>query len=151
MKSGVPQGSVIGPILFLVLLSDIDKDVTSSHTSSFADDTRMLREILNAIDSIALQSDLNAVFEWSVVNNMAFNDPKFDLVRYGTNQELKDSTFYTRPDGEKIEEKCHVRDLGVTMSNTAHLLSTSTRLQTLPETCVPGFFAHSNQEVQNSC
>jgi hypothetical protein len=119
MKSGVPQGSVIGPILFLVLLSDIDKDVTSSHASSFADDTRMLREILNAIDSIALQSDLNAVFKWSVDNNMAFNDPKFDLMRYGTNQELKDSTFYTRPDGEKIEEKCHVRDLGVTMSNTA--------------------------------
>ena len=119
VKSGVPQGSVIGPLLFLVLISDIDQNVTSSHTSSFADDTRLLRESLNSLDCTALQSDLDAVFQWSLDNNMTFNDSKFELVRYGTNQELKDSTFYTRPDGEHIEEKYHVRDLGVTMSNTA--------------------------------
>jgi len=118
MKSGVPQGSVIGPLLFLVLISDIDQNLTS-HTSSFADDTRILRAILNYLDCNALQSDLDSVLQWSIDNNMTFNNSKFELIRYGTNQDLKENTFYTRSDGEHIEETCHVRDLGVTMSNTA--------------------------------
>ena len=65
MKSGVPQGSVIGPLLFLVLISDIDQNLTS-HTSSFADDTRILRAILNPLDCNALQSDLDSVLQWSI-------------------------------------------------------------------------------------
>ena len=118
VKSGVPQGSVLGPLLFLVLISDIDRNV-SSHTSSFADDTRLLRAILNAHDCDKLQCDLHTIFQWSKDNNMAFNNSKFELLCYGPNQVLKDSTSYLRIDGEKIEEKTHVRDLGVTMSNTA--------------------------------
>ena len=119
VKSGVPQGSVIGPLLFLVLISDIDKDV-SSCTSSFADDTRVMKSILNEEDCRVLQSDLLKVFNWSTDNNMTFNDSKFELLRYGPNQDIKCSTSYLRRDGEKIEEKEHVRDLGVTMSNSAN-------------------------------
>ena len=51
-------------------------------------------------------------------NNMTFNNKKLELLRYGNNESLKEETTYLCPDGSPIPEKSHVRDLGVTMSDT---------------------------------
>ena len=80
--SGVPQGSVLGPLLFLILLADIDQDVSSSAVSSFADDTRFLKKIEKLLDTLLLQKDLNTVYEWSKTNNMVFNSEKFEGITY---------------------------------------------------------------------
>ena len=114
--SGVPQGSVIGPLLFLILIGDIDENVAHSFIASFADDTRLLREVKNVSDASSLQTDLEAVYEWAVNNNSTFNNKKFEALRYGTDTTLKLSTSYTAPDGSIIPEKSNLRDLGVTMS-----------------------------------
>ena len=114
--SGVPQGSVIGPLLFLILISDIDTNVVSSFLSSFADDTRVSKGVTGVSDASALQTDLEAVYEWAVDNNMSFNNLKFELLRRGPDTTLKACTNYTAPDGSIISEKEHVKDLGVTMS-----------------------------------
>ena len=114
--SGVPQGSVIGPLLFLILIGDIDQDIATSFVSSFADDTRLSRGLSGVTDASALQSDLEKVYQWAIDNNMVFNAKKFEALRYGADDVLKAITSYTSPDGSIIPDKDHLRDLGVTMS-----------------------------------
>ena len=61
--SGVPQGTVLGPVLFLVLISDISNNVDSNITS-FADDTKVFTTINNPSDCDDLQSDLDNIYLW---------------------------------------------------------------------------------------
>ena len=56
--SGVPQGSFLGPLLFLILLSAIDKNIASSFLSSFADDSRILKGVSDVANASALQKYL---------------------------------------------------------------------------------------------
>ena len=120
--SGVPQGSVIGPLLFLVMLKDIDSDIEFSRVTSFADDTRVMAGIRNATDVALLQADLNTIYQWAENNNAVFNSLKFEQLRYGRNEEIKAATSYTSNDGNIIQNKNsenYVRDLGITLSDDA--------------------------------
>ena len=118
VKSGVPQGSVIGPLLFLILIGDIDADLHNSSLRSFADDTRASKGIASLRDVSLLQYDLEIIYKWAIENNMLFNSKKLELIRYGSNHHLKEQTHYLAPDGSIIPEKTHIRDLGVIMSNS---------------------------------
>ena len=61
-----------GTLLFLIMLSDINKGTTSSKLISFADDTRVYSNITKAGDCDNLQYDLNLIYNWTVQNNMFF-------------------------------------------------------------------------------
>ena len=74
--SSVPQGTVLGPILFLILIGDINEN-TNSHVSSFADDTRVLLSITDEDDVKTLQNDIKTIYKWQETNNMQFNSNKF--------------------------------------------------------------------------
>lgn len=82
--SGVPQGSVLGPILFLMYIDDIEKCLSGSTSGSFADDTRLSKTINCCEDHTILQEDLLKVIEWSKSNNMALHESKFELLTYNT-------------------------------------------------------------------
>ena len=115
--SGVPQGSVLGPLLFLLLIGDIDNGLGISLLSSFADDTRILAAVSNVLQASNLQKDLEVVYEWARANKMEFNSSKFELLRYWLKDEaLRYCTNYTSPSGSIIPEKEHVKDLGVMLS-----------------------------------
>ena len=58
--SGVPQGSVLGPILFLIYINDLEDDI-SSKVLKFADDTKVFRKVTNDTDKQSLQDDLENV------------------------------------------------------------------------------------------
>ena len=75
--SGVPQGTVFGLLLFLIMISDIAKDVSASKLVSFADEPRLYSGVGDVTDCDNLQFDLNAVYDWASSNNMFFNSQKF--------------------------------------------------------------------------
>ena len=69
--SGVPQGTSLGPLLFLIIIIDIDKGISlSSKLVSFADDTRVYSCINDIEKCDQLQIDLNSVYDSAHVNNM---------------------------------------------------------------------------------
>ena len=90
--SGCPQGTVLGPILAIIFLCDVDKDVNNL-IQMFCDDTRLLGSIASEEDVEEVQSDLNKIYHWAEQNNMEFNDKKFEVLRYGTNNDIKENTF----------------------------------------------------------
>ena len=111
VKSGVPQGTVLGPLLFLIMINDISH-ISESFISIFADDTRLKKVINNEEDLESFQEDLEKLYDWAQKNNMAFNGSKFELLRYGYNDELKCATNYLTPEAEDIiEVKNVLRDL----------------------------------------
>ena len=65
--SGVPQDTVLGPLLFIILMCDINSGITSSSMVRFADDTRLYYGISNVDEYAILQNDLNSIYEWASV------------------------------------------------------------------------------------
>ena len=109
--SGVPQGTVLGPLLFLLYINDIEDVVNHSHVKIFADDSKLHKLIKSLTDRLLLQEDLENVVSWASANNMELNQDKFELLQHGKNPDLM--LPYSLPSGQSITGSSCVRDLGV--------------------------------------
>ena len=93
--SRVPQGTVLGPLLFLVYINDIAKDLShGTHLRLFADDSLLYRVIKSPDDSATLQRDLDSLQRWETTNKMEFHPQKCELLRI-TNNKRKIVSQYT--------------------------------------------------------
>ena len=72
--SGVPQGSILGPMLFLLYVKDLPDAVTNLTVACFADNTKIFRRIDSITDGILLQDDLNNLESWSNSSSLVFNE-----------------------------------------------------------------------------
>ena len=77
--SGVPQGSILGPILFVLFINDMTQEI-DSNLSLYADDTKLWRKIMCDEDIVQLQKDINRLHKWSILNKMNFHPKKCKVV-----------------------------------------------------------------------
>ena len=89
MSLGVPQGSVLGALLFIVFINDLPSVVRRCKIVLYADDTTLFFAGRNAQTiQFALQEDLNAVGEWFPLNRLLVNCDKTDVMLFGSKQRL---------------------------------------------------------------
>ncbi len=112
--SGVPQGTVIGPLLFLLYINDLPEAVRSK-VRLFADDCIIYRQITSPKDSEILQEDLDALHSWECEWQMAFNPSKCVSMHLSRKKKISKHTYHLNH--TPLEEVRSCKYLGITISN----------------------------------
>ena len=117
VTSGIPQGSVIGPVLFIMYINDLP-EVVKNEVYLFADDTKIYSKIGNITDSVSLQSDLNSLSEWANKWLLAYHPDKCKVLRLGNR---KDEPYDYMLESESLTHTHSEKDLGVLIDDKLKL------------------------------
>ena len=115
IKTGVPQGSILGPLLFLLYVNDLHLHLTCSDLDMYADDSTLsVTDRSVAVIQNKVQSDLLKIEKWCVANNMILNPTKTTAILIGTPYKTKRSTPLTLTvNGFKIKSVTNQKVLGI--------------------------------------
>ena len=117
VSSGVPQGSILGPLLFVLFINDIGNDINEgSNLLLYADDTKLFREINNSQDCLLLQQDINTLNDWATANKMKFHPDKCKVLSVSLQRSNRDPFPY-KLSGVPLQHVNSEKDLGVHMTN----------------------------------
>jgi len=112
-SSGVPQGSILGPLLFIMFINDLLASLSSC--SGFADDLKLYRSISDAYDCELLQDDLVKVVEWCRINKMVLNVDKCAVM--STTHSHDKILFNYTIENELLKRVSTKKDLGIIMDD----------------------------------
>ena len=120
IKHGVPQGSALGPLLFLIYIYDLHKAIINSAVYHFADDTNLLN-IKKSAKKIQKQInyDLKCLYKWLLANKISLNCSKTELIFFHQpGYPIKNFKFNIKINGHKIIPTDHIKYLGVYLDST---------------------------------
>ncbi|CAM5134922.1 unnamed protein product [Natator depressus] len=112
-RGGVPQGSVLGPVLFNIFINDLEKGV-NSEVAKFADDTKLLKIVKSQADCEELQKNLTKLGDWATKWQMKFNVDKFKVMHIGK----RNPNYTYTVMGSKLAVTTQERDLGVIVDSS---------------------------------
>lgn len=108
--SGVPQGSVLGPLLFIIFIDDIIEDLQCK-SLLYADDLKLFTSINNIEDCIALQNDLQSLSRWCSNNNLHLNVNKCHIMSF--TRKLSTTEYSYVLNNNELNRCNNFKDLGV--------------------------------------
>ena len=113
MTSGVPQGSVLGPVLFIIYINDLDCDLVSK-VGKFADDTKLCKRISDPNDIELLRNDLQKLDKWSSDWQMQFNVDKCTVMHFGHKNQQNEYSL----GNNSLKISASERDLGIIIDSS---------------------------------
>ena len=113
--SGLPQGTVLAGLLFLIFINDLPESVLESFTGIYCDDTLLAKEISNINEAQQLQKDLDQVFEWSKLWGMKFNAEK--CIQMTVTNKRKSFSYQYQLNEEKLSKENKIKYLGIIIDN----------------------------------
>ena len=112
----VSQGSILGPLLFIIYVNDLPSLVQLSNVLLFADDTKCYKSFSSVSDSSLLQSDLDLLSDWCSDWNLRFNATKYNLLHFHMKSTSIISSNYCVSGSPVTTSACH-KDLGIIVSD----------------------------------
>ena len=113
VTSGVPQGSVLGPVLFLIYINDIDENLMSK-IGKFADDTKIGKSVSSIEGVQTLREDLVKLGNWASDWQMSFNTDKCSVIHLGSENRKQQYSL----SGSVLRESTKERDLGIIVDSS---------------------------------